>query len=91
MIRSKEIRVFNSVTGSLNPITWADIKRYGFESWRKYPNIKWAPSISFITNQSLFNTNWALVHLLPAYLIDLSNKINGEKPRLVSNNTLLVD
>ena len=88
IFRSKEIRVYNSATGSLNPITWTGIRDYGVVGWHKYPDpdMKWTPSIRFITNKLWFTINWILLHVFPAYLIDLGDKMKGNKPRLVAYN-----
>lgn len=86
-IRSKEIAVYNSVTGTVNPFTWAAMREYGLDAWHKNPDpdVIWKPSVRFTPNYVWFKIMWIFLHLFPAYLVDLFEVLKGKKPRLVGS------
>jgi alcohol-forming fatty acyl-CoA reductase len=46
------VPIFNCTSGSLNPITWGDIKDKMIEGVKRYPyeQMLWFPSITYQTN-----------------------------------------
>lgn len=83
--RSNHIMVYNCSSGTVNPITWGELKQYAMQAWMKYPTegMMWYPSASYDLNPFVFKTKVWLYHYIPAYLYDLVGRAFRKKPMLV--------
>lgn len=77
--------VFNCTSGSINPITWKDIKCMGIQILPHSPfnNIIWYPALT-LTSNKLYNVIHSMaVHVFPAYLADAVCLLKGRKRMFV--------
>nr|XP_022899728.1 putative fatty acyl-CoA reductase CG5065 [Onthophagus taurus]XP_022899729.1 putative fatty acyl-CoA reductase CG5065 [Onthophagus taurus] len=82
--KTREIPLYNCVTGQRKPITWSNFVGTCFKYMRKHPfsNISWYPS-GTVTASIVYNTfNKIFLHWLPAYILDTFVFIFGGKPIL---------
>ncbi len=84
--KPKDIVVYTCGTGHQNPITWADLNKWGMKAWINYPTKEmiWYPSSYFTSSDILFKINATLFHQIPGYFWDLVYIIIGKKARMVT-------
>ena len=85
---TNKITVYNCSTGTQNPITWGEIKNHAMTSWAKFPanDMLWYPHCNFSLNPIVHNLRVCLFHYFPAYLYDLTARLVGKKPMLVTTS-----
>lgn len=85
---NKDISIFNCVSGTLNPINWADFAKYIKQIGLVYPcnNLLRRPGTLLISNEYLFNLFYFINHTVVAHLGDFVLKLSGKKPKLVMIN-----
>ena len=78
--------MYNSCSGSLNPLTWGEFKKHGIASWEKYPTVEmmWYPGLNFSVDPFFYGMQTILYHHVPAFVLDLAARLSGKKPFLVS-------
>ena len=88
----RQIPVYSSATGHLNPFTWGKLKELNLESWRKTPALEmmWYPSAVYCTNYWWFNICLVLFHLIPALLLDLYQLLSGQRLKWVGYRTCFI-
>ncbi|KAK0176558.1 hypothetical protein PV328_000679 [Microctonus aethiopoides] len=85
MQHNKNIKVYNCVSSTINPITW---KNFG-ELTRKYaiklPTVyaMWYPGFTFRTNRFIHNVVSIIFHFLPAFIADLILNLRGKRSIMV--------
>lgn len=79
------IRIFNCVSGTLNPIFWYDIVRFVKNISDRYPmnNPLRDPGFLLMSNDCLFSAFNFFSHKCVAYFGDFCLKLIGKKPSLV--------
>ncbi|GJQ78030.1 hypothetical protein Trydic_g2376 [Trypoxylus dichotomus] len=82
--KSRDIQLYNCVTGQRKPITWSNFIGLSFKYMRKHPfsDIQWYPD-GTVTASIFRNTmNKFFLHWLPAYVLDAFVWMFGGKPIL---------
>jgi len=79
---SNMIPVYNCTSSAVNPITWGQLLKLGFDAVYKYPmeNCVWYPGGSY---QEYWLANYimqVLLHTIPAYIADGLSVLVGKKP-----------
>lgn len=87
-IEQLNIPVYNCTSGSLNPITWADIETWGLNYLRVFPyeNMLWYPGGQFMNSRLKTQFYWIFTNWIPALLVDLCMRLVGKKPFLFKIN-----
>lgn len=83
--KPKNVLIYHSTTGSVNPFTWGEMEDVVMKFWKKVPLDACfrRPRVS-LTNSGFMHEFYMMVsHLFPAYLADLGYCIMGKKPRMV--------
>ncbi|XP_065574521.1 putative fatty acyl-CoA reductase CG5065 isoform X2 [Artemia franciscana] len=77
--------IYNSTSGSLNPLKWGVLESILKNEMLKYPmkGVVWPPGGSFKSSMLRHKIDVALFHYGPAYVVDTFAKIFGGKPRFV--------
>ncbi|XP_070154148.1 putative fatty acyl-CoA reductase CG5065 isoform X6 [Polyergus mexicanus] len=82
MQRTDTIRIYNCTSSALHPITWREFghltRKHAIESPSKY--VMWYPDFTFRTNKFIHAIMVAMLHFLPAFIIDLILRVRGYKP-----------
>ncbi|KAF0294751.1 putative fatty acyl-CoA reductase [Amphibalanus amphitrite] len=80
--RPQEMLVYNCASGSIRPIYWRQVLKYGHNELRRSPlsDVFWYPGGSFTKSPMLHNFWVAVCHFLPAYAIDAVIMLMGKKP-----------
>ncbi|XP_050452817.1 putative fatty acyl-CoA reductase CG5065 isoform X1 [Cataglyphis hispanica] len=82
MQRTDTIRIYNCTSSALHPITWREFgcltKKHAIESPSKY--VMWYPDFTFRTNKFIHTIIVAMLHFLPAFIVDLVLRVRGYKP-----------
>lgn len=83
--KTKEIPIFNCVTGQRKPIKWNDFIQICFKYLRAHPlsSVNWYPDGSVTSSHTVNTVKKYLLHWAPAYIIDSLAWITGGKPTLV--------
>jgi len=83
--KPQHIPVINCCSGRLNRVTWGEIVRSLEVNYHKYPmeDIVRIPVPRFTTNRLWRDMCIIFDHLLPAYVIDLTRRALGRRPKLV--------
>ncbi|CAG9767884.1 unnamed protein product [Ceutorhynchus assimilis] len=83
--KTKEIPIYNCVTGQRKPIKWNTFIEICFKYLRIHPlsDINWYPDGSVTASRSVNFFKRYLFHWLPAYLIDSVVWVTGGKPILL--------
>ncbi|XP_011495398.1 PREDICTED: putative fatty acyl-CoA reductase CG5065 [Ceratosolen solmsi marchali] len=80
------LRVYNCTSGSINPIKWGEIgeltRKYAIESPSKY--VMWYPHVTYRSSQIFHKVAIAILHFLPAFVIDLILRFRGSKPKMIN-------
>ncbi|EFN72073.1 Fatty acyl-CoA reductase 1 [Camponotus floridanus] len=80
--RSDTIKIYNCTSSSLHPITWREFghltRKHAIESPSKY--VMWYPDFTFRTNKFIHTIMVAMLHFLPAFIVDLILRVQGYKP-----------
>lgn len=83
--KPKNVLIYHSTTGSVNPFTWGEMEDVVMKFWKKVPLDACfrRPRVA-ITNNGFMHEFYMMVsHLMPAYLADLGYCMIGKKPRMV--------
>lgn len=82
-LRYETIPVIHCCSGALNPIQWDFIVNFSQRFYRTYPlnECYRVPSTHFHSSRFLFELNFYVKHMGPAYLIDLLNSFWGARIR----------
>lgn len=86
LARPKQVLVYHTTTGTLNPFTWGDLESAVVSTFKRIPleSCFRRPKHNVLTNNSFVHDYLLFVsHLIPAYLVDLGYRVMGEKPRMV--------
>ncbi|XP_058800857.1 putative fatty acyl-CoA reductase CG5065 isoform X2 [Phymastichus coffea] len=79
------LRVYNCTSGSFNPVKWGQMgdltRKYAIESPTKY--VMWYPHVTYRSSQLLHKLAVAILHFLPAFVIDLILRCRGSKPKMI--------
>ncbi|CAG0917904.1 unnamed protein product [Notodromas monacha] len=77
--------VYNCTSGEINPIRWGDVETWGHAVTQRYPfnDVMWYPSGTFKSSRTAHTVSCAMLHFLPAYLMDLAAFVAGKKPIMV--------
>nr|QGV11515.1 FAR3 [Tetrastichus brontispae] len=79
------LRVYNCTSGSFNPVRWGQMgdltRKYAIESPTKY--VMWYPHVTYRSSQLLHKVAVAILHFLPAFVIDLILRCRGSKPKMI--------
>ncbi|XP_021357688.1 fatty acyl-CoA reductase 1-like isoform X1 [Mizuhopecten yessoensis] len=80
--RSKEMKVFNCTTGSINSLTWGDMEDYTRQYSMKNPfnTVTRVPSLMFTKCVFWHDINVLFNQVLPSYLLDMYMWSTGKKP-----------
>ncbi|KAL6433578.1 hypothetical protein ACFW04_006576 [Cataglyphis niger] len=82
MERTDTIRIYNCTSSALHPITWREFgyltRKHAIESPSKY--VMWYPDFTFRTNKFIHTIMVAMLHFLPAFIVDLVLRVRGYKP-----------
>ncbi|XP_050292855.1 putative fatty acyl-CoA reductase CG5065 [Anthonomus grandis grandis] len=83
--KSKEIPIYNCVTGQRKPITWNVFVDICFKYLRMHPlsEISWYPDGSVTSSRTINAVKRVLLHWIPAYVIDSAVWVTGGKPILL--------
>ncbi|XP_076450896.1 fatty acyl-CoA reductase 1-like isoform X2 [Babylonia areolata] len=84
--RPRQLMVYNSTTGTLNPFTWGELVSAAVSSFKRTPldSCFRRPPTGVITANSYLNDYLTFVsHLIPAYLMDFGCRLMGKRPRMV--------
>ncbi|XP_043290160.1 putative fatty acyl-CoA reductase CG5065 [Venturia canescens] len=85
MGRNNKIMVYNCTSGSFNPVTWARFKdltqKHAVVSPSKH--VLWYPGVTFRTNEFMHKLMAAMLHQLPAFIVDLMLRFQGGKPMMM--------
>uniref|UniRef100_A0AAR5Q418 Fatty acyl-CoA reductase n=1 Tax=Dendroctonus ponderosae TaxID=77166 RepID=A0AAR5Q418_DENPD len=83
--KTKEIPIYNCVTGQRKPITWSHFIDLCFKYLRMHPlsEISWYPDGSVTASRTMSTIKRCFLHWVPAYIIDSVVWISGGKPILV--------
>ncbi|XP_077258395.1 putative fatty acyl-CoA reductase CG5065 isoform X2 [Temnothorax americanus] len=81
MQRTDTIKIYNCISSTLHPITWAEFgyltKKHAIESPSKY--VMWYPGFTFRTNKFIHAIIVPTLHFLPAFIVDLILRVQGRK------------
>ncbi|KAF4530464.1 hypothetical protein B566_EDAN018586 [Ephemera danica] len=77
-----EIPVYNVTSAG---ITWEDLKLNIMKTARHSPSkyVQWYPNVEYTTCLFLHRTYDALLHYVPAFVLDLVMKVQGQKPMFI--------
>ncbi len=80
----RNMLVYNCASGEINPIRWGEIETWGHALTQQYPfdGVLWYPNSSFKSSSLMHKFACALLHYLPAYVMDLGLRLVGKKPRM---------
>lgn len=83
--QSKDISVFNCVSGTLNPVAWRDFAKYIKQIGLVYPcnNLMRRPGTLLLSSQYLFDIFNFINHTSIAYAGDFLLKLAGKRAKLV--------
>ncbi|XP_023238990.1 putative fatty acyl-CoA reductase CG5065 isoform X2 [Centruroides sculpturatus] len=83
--RPNSLTVYNCTTGSINKITWGDIKKIAYPIIIKHPSMQVFryPGGSFKTSRFWNEVCLHFQHILPAAIVDFLAWITGNKPGLL--------
>ncbi|ENN72487.1 hypothetical protein YQE_10828, partial [Dendroctonus ponderosae] len=83
--KTKEIPIYNCVTGQRKPITWSHFIDLCFKYLRMHPlsEISWYPDGSVTASRTMSTIKRCFLHWVPAYIIDSVVWISGGKPMYV--------
>ncbi|XP_076450898.1 fatty acyl-CoA reductase 1-like [Babylonia areolata] len=84
--RPRQLMVYNSTTGTLNPFTWGEIEIAVVDSFLKTPLDACfrRPTKMVLTNNSYVHDCLVFVsHLTPAYLMDVALRLMGKRPMMM--------
>lgn len=89
--KPKEMRIFNCTTERLNPLYWGMVDQGSETFFNKIPldGIARLPKAKFTMSRTRRNLGLYLDHYLPAWLMDMSVRMTGGKPRFVRLQTRL--
>lgn len=76
------MKVYNCVSGPINKATWRDFKEFGVKYSKEYPSkyVTWYPCFSYQTSEFVHFIYCALLHFIPAALLDVLRILSGKKP-----------
>ncbi|XP_057671020.1 putative fatty acyl-CoA reductase CG5065 [Diorhabda carinulata] len=82
---SKEIPIYNCVSGLRKPIKWKEFVEYCFKFSRKHPvsDVSFYPQGTITSYKFVNKIRQIIWHWIPAYVIDAAVKISGGKPILM--------
>ncbi|XP_076255528.1 putative fatty acyl-CoA reductase CG5065 [Rhynchophorus ferrugineus] len=89
--KTKEIPIYNCVTGQRKPITWSDFVNICFKYFRVYPlsDVNWYPG-GYITSSATVNIiKQYAYHYAPAYVLDFATWLAGGKPIMLKIHSKL--
>lgn len=74
--------VYNCTSGSLNPITWGQVRNISQPLLIKYPSMQMFryPDSAFHSNRLVHEIYLLIEHNIPAFLIDILFRATGHKP-----------
>ncbi|XP_031784422.1 fatty acyl-CoA reductase 1 [Nasonia vitripennis] len=79
------LRVYNCTSGGFNPVKWGEIgdmtRKYAIESPTKY--VMWYPHVTYRSSQFFHKIAVAILHFLPAFVIDIILRFRGSKPQMI--------
>ncbi|PSN49948.1 hypothetical protein C0J52_18202, partial [Blattella germanica] len=80
--RPSSIQVYHCATGTLNPITWAEIEEIGYKIIINNPfnDIIWYPGGSFKSSRILNKICVFMFQFIPACALDFMSRMTGKKP-----------
>ncbi|XP_059487923.1 putative fatty acyl-CoA reductase CG5065 [Neocloeon triangulifer] len=80
--RPRDMLVYNCTSGSLNPIKWHQVEKYGYHYLIEHPfsDVIWYPNGSFKSNRFVNNLSVLAFHMAPALVLDTIARISGKKP-----------
>lgn len=83
--KTKEIPIYNCVTGQRKSITWNHFVEICFKYLRKHPltGISWYPDGSVTSSRPVNAIKRCFLHWMPAYVIDSMVWMTGGKPIMV--------
>ncbi|XP_055610155.1 putative fatty acyl-CoA reductase CG5065 [Uranotaenia lowii] len=79
---TRNITVYNCTSGIDNPISWGTFVRLCIDNTRKHPieGVLWYPTGNLRVNKAINFVHGALVHFVPAILLDILSLATGKKP-----------
>lgn len=84
-VKTKDIPIYNCVTGQRKPITWETFVQLCFSNLRTHPlsQVNWYPD-GTVTSSRAYNTiNQYLLHFAPAYVMDFVTWLTGGRPIMI--------
>ncbi|XP_044763017.1 fatty acyl-CoA reductase 1-like [Coccinella septempunctata] len=80
--KSNTMRVYNCVTGGINPVTWKKFGELTHKYVREYPSkyVQWYPGFQYRTNRFIHVLYATLYHTVPAALLDVFLYCTRQKP-----------
>lgn len=84
--KSREMKVYNCVTGRQQPITWGEFVDLSIRYMIKHPleGAIWYPTGKLRMNRCINSVHGFLAHYIPAYFLDLFAWSMGKKPMYVT-------
>jgi len=85
LLKPKEMKIYNCTTERLNTLYWGMLDKGSQAYFQKIPldGVARLPKAKFTSNRLRRNLALYLDHYLPAWLMDLSVRVTGGKPRFV--------
>ncbi|CAH1786735.1 unnamed protein product [Owenia fusiformis] len=83
--KPREVLVYHSTTGTVNPFTWGQMVDVGMAYFKDQPlNACFRrPKLALTVSPWLHNYWMFVSHMIPAYVTDLAFRLAGKKPRMV--------
>lgn len=83
--KSKNMKIYNCVTGCQQPITWGEFVGYSISNMIKHPmeSVVWYPTGALRMNRMMNTVHGYLAHYIPAYFMDFFAWTMGNKPMYV--------
>lgn len=80
--RSNSMRVYNCISGNLNPIKWRDFRRLTQKYSREYPSkyVQWYPGFEYRKSRLMHMIIATMYHTIPSALVDVFLYCTGQKP-----------
>ncbi|XP_058799232.1 putative fatty acyl-CoA reductase CG5065 [Phymastichus coffea] len=84
--RGENILIYNFTSTNDAPIAWNQVKKYMVKYINEYPsmNTLWCAIFQLTKRHWLYNLYIFLLHLMPAYCIDVAIRAIGQKSRLLT-------
>ncbi|KAL3270557.1 hypothetical protein HHI36_021095 [Cryptolaemus montrouzieri] len=79
---SNSVRVYNCVSGGINPVTWRKFGDLTHKYVREYPSkyVQWYPGFEYRTNRFIHMIYAIMYHTIPAAILDVFLYCTRQKP-----------